>query len=530
MVKDFGEYGTRYQASIAEHSGTQVFVGRDGIYASDCNQARRISDSIQVKFGEVNQSNVDSSFKTWDTDADFSAGTFSSATTSGDSLLISSRTGSVANFDTGALSDISSNTWTCVPGAGYTQTTACGPFATGDPTLGAFTARTRGPDSGSDSGIMYIFNVAGTTLAQTGNTIGSITLDTLSSGGSVSTFSATNLSSIAGTVVRMHFTGSGSHLYSSTFTIGSVLSFQYLNTASDGLLYLDNFQSTLYFSTGVWTSQVYNLVSVSSFSTFEAEHTLNGGGVTYNIRVATGTNAISHTPYYTITPGALITGTTSDIYVQVTATMTAPSTLDATPSIDFMTVNTVNGSGSNQQVYSFSKDGNLYVAASTGASATNNIVFVKSRAPLENAWGIYDWKIGAMVNFSDSFYAIASSHAVINRMNYGTNDNGQPIHWYWTSRDEAWGDPGVKKYLLEITGDYRNGAAANLKVGYSRDFGTTFTESTVTATNSGRGSFRAFVNGGNSNDYRLRIRGSTLDETAVITGLTGWARMSRLRE
>lgn len=523
VVKDFANPGTRYQASIVEHEGAQIFVGRDGIYASDCNQAKRISDAIQVKFDEVNQSNVDSSFKTWDLTGDFNAGTNSSTTISADSVFVSSISGVYADFDVGGLVDTSSNPLVCIPRTGYTIGDACGPIAGPVwPGFGPYTVRVFG-DNAIDSGTMYIIKkVDGSTLAYTGGT-----LDVLASGSSPSTFTA-NTSAFSNTAVFLHFTGGGSHLYTSTFTIGPVLTFQYLNT-DRGLNWLDNIQSRLFFSSGVWTSEIYNLVSVSSFSTLEAEHTVNGGAVAYSVRVGTSSTAITQNAYSPITPGALITGTTSDIYIQVKATMTVVSTLDASPEIDYITVNVAQGSGSNQQVHSFSEDGKLYVSASTGASATNNIVFVKAK-PSIDAWGIYDWKIGTMVAFGERFYSIASSHTAVNRMNFGTNDNGQPIHWHWTSRDEAWGDPGVKKYLLEITGDYRSGYASNLKVGYSRDFGTTFTEHTVAATNSGRGTFRLFVNGGNANDYRLRIRGSTLDETAVITGLAGWARILNLRE
>lgn len=528
VVKDFSNPGTRYQASIVDHDGLQHFVGRDGIYASDCSQAKRISEAFNTKFGDVSQSNVDSSFKTWDTDSDFSAGSLSSATVSDGSVFIASRTAIIQDFDRGL------GTWTCIPASdpGATIQSKCGVYNStntqfGSLVIGSYSASVTG-NTPSDTGTLYIFTVAGTTIAQSGATIGGCTLGALSSGGSISTYTV-SCSGQAGQSVYLHFTGNGTHLYSSSFTIGTTLTFQYLNTASEAINMLDNFQSRLFFSTGIWTSEIYNLVTVSSFSSFEAESSLSGGNIAYFVRVGTSATAITQNNYYSITPGALITGTTADIYIQVKASETAPSTLDASPELQNVTVNVVQGSGSNQQIYAISFLGNLYVSASTGTSATNNLVFKKSRSPNES-WTLYDWRVGPMVNFTDRLYAASSDGRGINRMLYGTNDNGTAISWYWTSRDEAWGDPGVSKRLLEITGDLRSSTASNLMVGYSRDHGLTFTNSTFSATAAGRGTFRRFVNGGYASDYRLYIGGSTLDETAVITGLAGWAKMLNLRE
>jgi hypothetical protein len=328
--------------------------------------------------------------------------------------------------------------------------------------------------------------------------------------------------------VFLHFTGGGAHLYSSTFTIGSQLTFQYFN-ADSGIFGLDNIQSQLYFASGCWTSEIHNLVEVSSFSTFDVESESNGGSFVYGVRVGTDTTAITQNAYQSITPGALITGTTADIYIQVTATLTAVSTLDSTPELQNITVNTVRGSGSSQAVYSFSFGGNLYVNAATGTATTNNITFVKSRRPLDS-WTLYDWRIGPMTEFNDRFYAGASTHSAIHRMNYGTNDNGRAISWYWQSRDDTFERPNIRKYLMELNLDFRKGTETSLSGGYSRDGGTSFTNKTVDASCSGRGTARFFMAGSNSLDYRFRVGGSTLDGTVTILGITGWARPAFLRE
>ena len=525
VSKTLSSVGTRYQTSVVEHDNLLYFLGIDGIYAFDGDRAVRVSDNFRNKFNEINQTSVSEGQKTWDTTSDFNAGAVSSATVSSDSVFISSRSGAIANFDAGGLISISSNAWACIPASGYDSNQACGPYFTGELVLyGAWSARTQGAN-GVDSGTLYVIKtVDGSTAAVTDGGTHAV----LSNNTHVNSTYTLNSASFAGSVVFLHFTGGGSHLYSSTFTIGSVLTFQYQNTSA-GIILLDNVQSRLYFSSGVWTSEAFNLVEVSSFSTFEAESISGGGSIAYQIRVGTSATAITQNSYSNISPGALISGTTADIYVQVKATMTAPSTLDATPELQNITVNTVRGTGSSQAVYSFSKDGNLYIAAATGTATTNNIVFVKSRAPLDS-WTLYDWQVGPMTEFNDRFYAGASTHSAIHRMNYGTNDNGKAISWYWESRDDTYERPNIRKYLMEMTLDYRKGTETALTAGYSRDGGSSYTTKSVSAAGSGRGTARLFVAGSNSLDYRFKVSGSTLDGTVTILGLTGWARPAVLRE
>ena len=71
-----------------------------------------------------------------------------------------------------------------------------------------------------------------------------------------------------------------------------------------------------------------------------------------------------------------------------------------------------------------------------------------------------------------------------------------------------------------------------MHVGYSRDSGGEFCGATpfsAASPGNGFGSKRLFVNGGNSFSYRFSICNDTLDETATITGITGWARPMLIR-
>ena len=527
VSKTLSSVGTRYQTSVVEHDNLLYFVGIDGFYAFDGDRAVRVSDAFRNKFNSITQTSFNEDQKIWDTTTDFDAGTYSSATANDipNTVTLSSITSNVENFERLTSGGSLPLGWSCIPSVGETQQDSCGvysstmtpPYSYGNFAIGDWSARLLHTVLPSEDDL-YIYKVDGTTVSTTNG---------LSSPSVVST-QTVDTSSFIGESVFLHFWNGFGHLTSSSFTAGAYLTFQF-ERGSNGFGVLDNFRSPLYFSSGIWTSEVHNVVVVSSYSTLDADYAANGGAIAFSVRVGTSATAITQNQYVILAPGALITGTTSDIYVQVKATFTAVSTRDATPELQNVTVNSIRGSGSSQAIYSFSMLGRLYITASTGTSTTNNIVFVKSRAPLDS-WTLYDWQVGPMAKFNDYFYAGSSTNSVVSRMNYGTNDSGYAIPWYWESRDDVYDRPNIRKYLMEINLDYRKGTESALTAGYSRDEGATYTTKSVSASGTGRGTSRLFVAGSNSMDYRFRISGSTLDGTVTVLGLTGWARPGMLRE
>ena len=530
VSKTLSSVGTRYQTSIVEHDNLLYFVGIDGFYAFDGDRAVRVSDNFRNKFAAITQTSFNEDQKTWDTTSDFDAGTYSSTTANdiSGSVTLSSVTSVVENFEELTSGGQLPTGWRCLIGGLGNTADTCGVYSSTmtqpgsypNAAIGDWSARLvhSGP---RETNTLYIYDIAGTTLTTTTDfTVGDVTTATIDTSGYIGSSVFLNFSVLDSATLGK--------LTSSSFTAGSEITFQY-GLALEGFYVLDNFQSPLYFSSGIWTSEIHNVVAVSSYSTLDAEYTANGGEIALSVRVGTSATAITQNQYVILSPGALITGTTSDIYVQVKATFTAVSTRDATPELQNVTVNSIRGSGSSQAIYSFSMLGRLYITASTGTSTTNNLVFVKSRAPLDS-WTLYDWQVGPMAKFNDYFYAGSSTNSVISRMNYSTNDSGYAIPWYWESRDDVYDRPNIRKYLMEINLDYRKGTETALTAGYSRDEGATYTTKSVSAAGSGRGTSRLFVAGSNSMDYRFKISGSTLDGTVTVLGLTGWARPGMLRE
>lgn len=529
VSKTLSSAGTRYQSSIVEMDNLLYFFGKDGFYAFDGDRAVRVSDDFRNKFSAISQNSSESASNIWDSKADFDLGTSSRTDTGSQSglVLISTQAGYVSGgtFETASVSP-----WVCIPDPTYSngEIGACGPFASPSYQVleGSQSGRAMANGTLNDSTIS-IFNVSGTTLT------------TVSGCGNLLTGNTYYFDSAAysGTSVYMHFYVNNSstektHLYSPSFTAVGRITYQCVNVSGGGVSgyqSIDNVQTYAYYSSGTHTSEIFNTVDISSWSTFEADATNNGGSIVYEIKVGSNTGAIAQRSWVTITPGSLIAGTSDQVYVQWRFTLNSTTDYLNSPSVDSIIINYLQGDGSSQSIYSYARNGNLYVSASTGTDGFNNIVFVKSKMPL-NSWTLYDWHVGPMVTFNDRFYAGSSVDSKIHRMNYGTNDNGSAIPWYWESREETYNLPNIRKYLMEINLDFRKGTESALTAGYSRDGGSTYTTKSLSAVGSGRGTGRLFMAGSNSTDYRFKVSGSTLDGTVTVLGLTGWARPAILRE
>lgn len=281
-----------------------------------------------------------------------------------------------------------------------------------------------------------------------------------------------------------------------------------MNDESNGSLQgVDN----IYFkfpSSGTWLSAVTDLsdIDLVQYTSISTTASANDGTITMAYRNAATEAALYSTALTTVTDLGSVTGGASKPYFQLQFYLTSgnrPSVVD-TAAI-------------------------RYISRSQRTDGLNNMVLVNSKYD-RAAWTPYDMMVGPMMIFSDNFYAAASTHSAIYRMDYGTNDNGQAIPWYWTSRDEVWGQPMNRKRLLEITTDFRKASAASsIDIGYSRDQGEAFTNSTVNMSGTGRASDRRFISGGNSYDYRLRFGSTQLDAAPTIIGITGWSNIYESR-
>ena len=531
VFKTFASVGARYNTAITEQDGVLHFAGKDGFYAFDGQSSVRTSEMIPERFSTLVQPLVNSNSKIWTTDSQFAAGTLTNVTSTPipGSITVSSQAAILTNgdFETGSLSP-----HTCSSTSG---TGGCA-IATSNVIQGVYSSSMT--VGNSDAGICiggasacpwYIFDVNGTTVADNSAYYVSPPLGT-----STTTVDTT---AFAGSTVRIHFKATcstgNSELYTSTFVARGSLSWQ-TNLVADTCIntgkivqIIDNIQNFQYNATGVWTSEFYDTVAVSTWSTFDATAVTNGGTIDYAVRVGTNAGGAASVSFASILPGASISLPTSSTTIQVRATLTPTSDLKNSPELQDLAVSWLSGGTNTQSIYAQNWKNRVWFSASSGT--INDIQFIRSRLPL-NSWSIYDMKIGPMTKYSDNFYVAASSWGAVFRADFGTNDYGLAIPWHWTSREDYFGYPYQKKELLEILSEFRRGTASSVSVGYKQDEDDVYTSRTVNMSGTGRDTKRNFHNGGMAGSYQFRVGGSTKDEQVTVLGLTGLSRLWRLRE
>lgn len=532
--KTFASVGSRFQTSIIEREGLLEFAGRDGLYAFDGDNSIRISQKIENKYAALNQPLVSQNYKTWTQSSDFTVGQLSSATANATPGSVTLNTQPAAltngNFELGFLSP-----WHCTVNAapiyckihqhgvdGITDGNGSGSAAI----EGTYSAVLYSTVAMNEYGL-YIFDNAGSTRTTLTYNNGDFAINAV-------TTKTIDTSGYSGTVVRLHFNlvnGLGAvvgDLYSGTFTARGQLTFQYEvaapHTGSGGFRKLDNFQSPQYLSSGTWTSEIYNTVAVSTWGAFNATSETNGGSVNYEIRYGVDDTAVGAMAFQAITPGSIIPAATNQIKVQLRARLVAPTDLDATPELQDVQISWNSGGNNTQKIYSWAWKNALWLSASSGTATTNNIVIHKTKLPLD-AFTLHDLKIGPMTTYNDNFYAGASSHSAIYRMDTGTNDNGAAISWFWESKDENFGLPNNPKRLTEVNADYRNNNSCNIRFGYVRNQDTTYcvgNAPSATALGQGVGSRRLNFNSDPGYTFRFKVCDDQLDQAPTIIGIGGW--------
>lgn len=573
VIKTLSGVGCRFNETIKEVDGLLRFVGPDGIYAFDGDKSVRISANIQTKFDTLKQPIVNNLFKAWTDQSDFddgvqllnvATGTITGSIEIGTTVFIDSPF-AVADV-TLALNDtvISGHkVWTALSNANSTIESekwvipALSPknyilstpnliesrvgetarsweidikytfTANGEANFWFITRDTTTIDSSNADGyVMRYNNAPGMSLSRYAdgletvliafdsseappvNTTGKFKI-TWSTGGSIGVFLDEVF--LASTTDTTYTTSSGSILHA------------FHNNSGGGNIQWDNFKERIYYTSGTWTSDIFDAVTVSAWSSFTATEDTNGNSIQYGWRTGDDDAELNGSVFQDVISGVIIDTATARIKIQTRAQASniGPDNAKAVE-VKEVTVNYTQGGVSAQTIYAHSWKERYWVTASSGEANTNNIVMQTARSP-SNAWMFHDLQVAPMTEFNDNFYAGASTHGAIYQLDNGTNDQGVAIEWHWITRDEVWGAPYRKKDLLEIDVDFRKGTAEFVDFGFKRGDQTTFTNKVVDMSGTGRGIHRSFTAGSNSIDYRFRVGGQTLDETVTVLGISAFA-------
>lgn len=555
IVKTLAKVGTRFNDSIIELDDLQYFVGPDGIYAFDGDRTSRVSEKIPNRFKALRQPLSNEAFKTWTVAGDFDDGTFSSATEISIAGSVSLSSTVVqddfvdGDLTGGPLAWTGSSNWS-VSGGRAVNSSGSGAISADQTTsTGAFTFRlTVNPTVGNNVAVKFISAGADYSahagyailITQDGSSTADITLREFPAGNDIATVSGRTYNETGNAPIDLYkvvrTTGgvfsvyqNDDLLYTGTDTTVNTSSKIVVNCGA-GNCYFDDLFIWRYAASGTWASEDYNAgTAISSWTTFDANHAAAGGSVGYEIRLATNSDGLVGASYTSIVPGSIINSSSINVRAQVRVTLTrAAGDFSVTPELYNATINWSEGELSNQSIYGLSWDNRFYLSAASGTSSDNNVVLVKARSPLVS-WVPYDWQIGAMTRYNDNFYALASTHSAIYRMDYGEDDNGAAFTWHWTSKAESWDDWTRQKRLLEVQADFRRNTASNMEIAFSSNTGTNWETRTIDMSGSGRDSTRQFVHGYGL-DWMFRILNRTRGERATVLGITPWARKEVYRQ
>ena len=314
----------------------QVFLSKgygqskNNFYANTGIQVIPIGDNYLTTMAGINIGNSSSRSKSWDTQADFNAGTFSNTTgtyTSGSVILSTNNV------------DIENQGFETAGPANWTRQNGSAPLReNGGPRSGSF-------DLSLNGGLTY-------PLAILDSLDVNLTSSVYTPSGSYAQESL-NLSAYARKKIKIRITNSvPSYITSDAFFCsGGTLTWYANSNSGAGPVRFDDFAGgKTSITTGTYTSEVYQAdSSLSQWGIIDIQESLSGGVIDYYVRTAATSGAVASASWNAITDGAIIS-TTTDKFVQWKAEFSSGTATDlANIEIQSVTINWTSGSGASQQ-------------------------------------------------------------------------------------------------------------------------------------------------------------------------------------
>lgn len=233
--------------------------------------------------------------------------------------------------------------------------------------------------------------------------------------------------------------------------------------------------------TANYVSEISTISTITFWDTFESLYNTNGGNISFYLKAATSVVSIATVPWTLFVPGGLIDFPTTRNYIQWSATMSAKNIAISTAVyIDRVSINHNEGGSSDTRPIGIEWEKRYWLAVTTTPSGTSTIFYVKSKITNSNpnAWMKFTGiNIRSLSKFGDNLYGGSSNSGEIYRLDYGTNDNGTPINWFYETPDVDMGAAFFRKQQYQYFLDMDKATGGTLSLATSVDGGAFSTKS-----------------------------------------------------
>lgn len=458
---------------------------KNNFYANNGIEVVPIGNSYLNTTAGINVGNSSIRSKEWDTQTDFNAGTLSNTFAHSDGYVrLSTSNDSVSDrdFELGGT-----GYWDVVTG----QITSNSSYGT--PQSGSYFYTTYDVASPTDWGGSIVYRV----YVIDGNGADHLALTyTLTGTHEQKTIP---LSSYVGQRIKLRFVGTdGATDYtffrSASYFVGngSDITFYGKNEtiSSKVQVIIDQLGSggVTTIASGTATSEVYQTdSSLSEWSTFEIEQSLNSGTISYEVRTAATSGGVASAAYRSISDGVVI-ATTTDQFIQWRATISSGTATDITDiNINKVTINWISSTGASHQPDAEVFEESYWFTYPGPSESRNQSVLVINKEGaaynLEYGTSSQNGFYGLTVS-KGSLYAGDSSTNAVNggyvwQLETGNLDNGQAVTASVQFKHEEFGLDDFEKSLQNIYVNYGVQTSGNFTATIQKNFSESSLDYTI---------------------------------------------------
>ena len=217
-------------------------------------------------------------------------------------------------------------------------------------------------------------------------------------------------------IYHEYFGGTVPTLEHAQLQIGAVGSYVVIKTTSG------QYESPISTATGI-------IGDWGKFTT--AQSNISPPDILYRYRVGTSIANIISQPWVNITPGADVSGNSSQAYFQWGASATTLNTSGAVLETVDSAQAVFTAPGNAGKIPAAYRDGRYWLAVSTGINMTSRLLYIKSKQIGDGfpAWTLIEGvNVSALLNTSDVFYGGSSESGTVYRIDFGDTFNGAAIN------------------------------------------------------------------------------------------------------